>query len=417
MLRFVPLLIAGALWICTSWISTPALAQTDKPGFGPPPVAKRTTPKILIEETTHNWGKIMQGEKHRHAFPVKNNGSGPLRINNVKSSCGCTTVDWPKVLEPGATGEIVLEIDTTRLRQSHVKKYATVTSNDPSTPQTKIYIEGDLIQIIDHEPKVISLAGLNGTLLESTVILKPGSDVPIEVTSVKPRSRHVEVVQVKELEKGQRYEVLLRATPQQRPAMLRDTLEVTVMAADGKVRNASLIVNIEHKDRIQVQPRGNVVFQRKDTMRLMNNPDAAPIVRPVMISAGGPDVSFEIQEVLLQGVPEGLFDFEITTLQPGKRFKISLRCLKHFDQRFARGNMIIKTNDPAAPERSVRIFAQFGSVAAAPPVRGRNTSGATRGSGGVIKGPNGKTLKMPPKQDPNKRPTKATGPAVKGSGE
>ena len=137
-------------------------------GYGPPPVPTREAPAIEIDNADHDWGRLMQGEKHRHAFIVTNSGTSDLRINNVKASCGCTTVDWPKVLEPGATGEIVLEIDTARLRSKRVKKYATISSNDPRTPQLKIYIQGELIQILDHEPKVLALSGLNGTVLEST---------------------------------------------------------------------------------------------------------------------------------------------------------------------------------------------------------------------------------------------------------
>ena len=106
---------------------------------------------------------------------------------------------------------------------------------------------------------------------------------------------------------------------------------------------------------------------------------------------------------LLQMEDCGFTDVEnqLTALQPGKRYKVDLRCLKHYGERFARGQMTIRTNDPSAPERSVRIFAQFGSQAAAP-LGGRGKSG-TQGNlrGGNIPGKG----KLPSVDGPPKKST------------
>ena len=361
----IPVIILCAALVLALWVPVTASAQDD--GFGPPPVPSRTLPKIRIDNPEFDWGKILQGEKQRHTYKIRNDGNGPLRINNVKSSCGCTTVDWTKIVEPGKFGEVTLEINTTKLRTKHVRKYATINCNDPKSPKTKVFIGGDLIQIIEHSPRVVKLSGLAGDVMQTKITVTPGTDTAIQVTDAKPRARHIQVLNIQEVERGMLYEITIQAMPSQRPAKLRDNLELTVITDDGHSRKTSIQVIVDHRDRIQLQPRGNVVFQRKDTARLRTG--TTPVTRPIIISAGGPEVTFKIIDLQLLNVPEGLFDYKLDTLQEGKRYKVTLRCLRDHDQRFVRGELVIGTDDPQVPNRKVRVFAQFGNVVTKAPVR------------------------------------------------
>lgn len=62
-------------------------------------------PETSIEfaELTHDFGRIVEGEKVKHTFKFKNTGQAPLQVISVKPSCGCTTPSYSK--EPVAPGE------------------------------------------------------------------------------------------------------------------------------------------------------------------------------------------------------------------------------------------------------------------------------------------------------------------------
>lgn len=57
-----------------------------------------------FETTTHDFGKVIDGESVQHKFVFKNTGKGDLVIANVQAHCGCTTPEWTREIIP-AGGE------------------------------------------------------------------------------------------------------------------------------------------------------------------------------------------------------------------------------------------------------------------------------------------------------------------------
>lgn len=62
-------------------------------------------PDVLqLKETAFNFGTIPQGKPVYHFFEVTNTGKDPLKIDNVQTSCGCTTPEWSREpIAPGAS--------------------------------------------------------------------------------------------------------------------------------------------------------------------------------------------------------------------------------------------------------------------------------------------------------------------------
>lgn len=86
---------------------------------------------ISFPEMKHDFGKITEGEVVAHTFSFKNTGDNPLKIENVKPSCGCTTPDWTKEeVAPGGEGFIKVEFDS-KGKSGQTTKTVTVTSNTP----------------------------------------------------------------------------------------------------------------------------------------------------------------------------------------------------------------------------------------------------------------------------------------------
>lgn len=74
---------------------------------------KARMPKIEFEHTTHDFGKLIQGEKVSYTFKFKNTGNAMLVISGVVPSCGCTVAQFEKTpVMPGEYGTITVNFNT-----------------------------------------------------------------------------------------------------------------------------------------------------------------------------------------------------------------------------------------------------------------------------------------------------------------
>lgn len=375
--RFARLALAWA--VCA--LAPLAVAQDGDPErYGPPIPPKRGgVPEIVIEEPEFSWGKALQGDMITHAFVIKNTGEGLLRITQVKPGCGCTSKRFDREIAPGSTGEVVLTLDTTKLRGERVRKYATIYTNDPANAQVKVYMEGGVTQIVVTEPMTVNMSGLAGDPLSGELILKRGADLDFTVERVVAKNNHLEVLDQATVTPGQEYRVTLGAKPADRPQVMRDNLVVTVRTSDGETRDLNVSAVLEHRDRITIQPRGNVVFQRRQTERLLTHPDVR-VVRDIQVFGGREDIQFNLTNVELVDLDPEIFEVTWAALQPGHRYKISVRVKKYDEtQRMARGRLRIHTDDPENPTRELAVYAQFGNTPArrATPPRTKERSGNT----------------------------------------
>ncbi len=70
-------------------------------------------PVMTFEKMTHDFGKVMQGEKLSYSFKFTNTGKSNLIIEETNSSCGCTTSTPPKApIRPGESGEIKVSFNS-----------------------------------------------------------------------------------------------------------------------------------------------------------------------------------------------------------------------------------------------------------------------------------------------------------------
>lgn len=86
-------------------------------------------PVLQFESVTHNFGKVIQGERLSYSFKFKNTGHSNLIISYVESSCGCTTSTPPKEpIKPGDSGEIKVTFDS-RTKSGEVSNQVLITAN------------------------------------------------------------------------------------------------------------------------------------------------------------------------------------------------------------------------------------------------------------------------------------------------
>lgn len=92
---------------------------------------------LVLRETSFDFGKIPQGKPVYHEFIIQNAGKVPLKLDNVSTSCGCTTPEWTKdEIAPGAISKI--KVGYNAYSEGSFEKYITVTYNGSQNQQMKI---------------------------------------------------------------------------------------------------------------------------------------------------------------------------------------------------------------------------------------------------------------------------------------
>lgn len=116
--------------------SNPAVATI--PAQSPAqPASAGAQPKLVIPVKKLDFGKQPKEKSLTRSIVVKNTGKADLRIEAVVPSCGCTTVDFPKVIAAGKSGAIKVKVDTGKSVGSHTKS-VTIQTNDPEQPAVQV---------------------------------------------------------------------------------------------------------------------------------------------------------------------------------------------------------------------------------------------------------------------------------------
>lgn len=88
---------------------------------------------ISLPSDTINCGQVVFKHPVKAEFKMKNSGDKPLLISDVKSSCGCTTVSYPKdAIAPGKTFSVSAVYDAKQL--GHFQKEVGIYSNASDEP-------------------------------------------------------------------------------------------------------------------------------------------------------------------------------------------------------------------------------------------------------------------------------------------
>ena len=77
--------------------------------------AEENPPKgmLVFDREIHEFGKITEGDVVKHTFRFVNKGPGPVKLKEIRLSCGCTTAQTVlKEYAPGEEGELEIRLDT-----------------------------------------------------------------------------------------------------------------------------------------------------------------------------------------------------------------------------------------------------------------------------------------------------------------
>lgn len=106
-------------------------------------ITAQNTPKFQFKSEVIDYGEIEKGANGLRVFEFTNTGTAPLVIENVYSSCGCTTPSWTKTaVAPGESGKIEVKYNTTIV--GPIRRTITIYSNADENPKA-IKIKGKVL--------------------------------------------------------------------------------------------------------------------------------------------------------------------------------------------------------------------------------------------------------------------------------
>jgi hypothetical protein len=138
-------------------------------------------------------------------YKFTNTGTQPIKIENVRTSCGCTTAVLKKTeYAPGESGEIESRFTFSGRTGRQEKAIMVQTSdkpNDPTILQLHVYIQ----ESVKIEPQAV-LWRIGDQPNPKSIHIEVANDAPAKVVSVTP-DNSAWTVKVTELKPGKEYDV------------------------------------------------------------------------------------------------------------------------------------------------------------------------------------------------------------------
>jgi hypothetical protein len=218
-------------------------------GFtGLPPVTRVVAgglPKVAVEKTSHDFGKVMEDQAMTHTFVIKNCGGQPLKIESVDPDCACIVANYDHSIDPGGQGKITLSIKPFSVVHQF-NKQTRVRFNDPDKGQVVFTLVGTAQPYIEIQPsRIVRFRGAPGDNLQARVRLISQLSDPFRITDVRTNIPDMIEVSLK-VEVPDKVYVLTVKNKCSKPVIYRGLVE--------------LITNYRQRPRLIVRVFGNFLL-------------------------------------------------------------------------------------------------------------------------------------------------------------
>lgn len=175
-------------------------------------------------------------ETHDSKFAFKNAGPEPVTVTEVQTSCGCLGASADKMIyQPGESGTISATIKLGSF-EGEILKSIWVLSDDPQAPKRQLQMKITIPRLMEISPEVMTWS-VGEEAKPKTLTIKVLRDEPIEVTAVSS-TRDNFTAELREVEKGRTYEVILTPKTTADPTLGAVKIETTCELSRYKNRLA-----------------------------------------------------------------------------------------------------------------------------------------------------------------------------------
>ncbi len=201
-------------------------------------------PEIEFETLSWDFGDSYPFQSLQHDFKYKNNGTEPLVITNVISTCGCTAaVASASSVLPGKTGIVSVTLTTSSI-PGKFEKGIGVVCNDPKRPELTLTLKTQVKQVWRFSPKQSFLLKdvLIGTTDSQQLFLKNLENEPYEIVATKLSKPEFDVEVGERTEEGIPVTVIVHSGKKKGP--LSDVLEIRTNHPKAPIVRATVFANV-----------------------------------------------------------------------------------------------------------------------------------------------------------------------------
>jgi len=115
----------------------------------------------VVDDDDFDFGSMQQGSKMSHVFTIRNEGTSPLTLGKMQTTCKCTLGDLAaSAIPPGQSTTATLEwkADT---GEGEFRQQATLQTNDPSRPTLTLTVHGTVTFTHQVRPDKIIFDGVS----------------------------------------------------------------------------------------------------------------------------------------------------------------------------------------------------------------------------------------------------------------
>lgn len=307
-------------------------------------------PRAVIDETVYDAGRVDTGTEIVHDFIIRNEGTAPLHITDVRPACGCTVAEYDETIPAGGSGKIHALLDTSA-ESGGISKGITVLTDDPQLPRLVLTIKAAVnpavfvrpgyarfIQPRLSEPGVVHQVVFSEEF-EGLEVLAVESPYPFLEVSARPATEE----EMQEEGVGKQWVVTLTMDYERAPiGALADFVELKIN--HPRQRAARIPVSGFVRPMVVATP-SEAAFEEVAVAD-----DGSTFGTIVIKNYAQRDIRIEPQEVTVPGV-----QLEIEEVTPGREFHLRVTLTESMPMGAFRGTIRLKTDHPKKPSVEIPL--------------------------------------------------------------
>ncbi len=338
--------------------ANPPAADAGRPAHRAPKTKRRSTkklpkptvvlkpgevPAIKFDTLEHDFGRIMAGSELIHEYRFINTGTGPLEILKVKAGCGCTVVgQHDRIVPPGATGRIPISVHSKK-SNGKVNKSIVVHTNIAGPDATvRLRVQAEVWHPVEVSPSLASFGRLSKEQIQRGALRRlimvnnmEGMAQPAIVES----TNDLFAAELKVLEPGKKFELLVRITPPLEPGRHSGTIEISTGIAETPNLRVPVHVNVPAE--VEVIPQ---------KLRLPSKLGSG-VTRSIQIRNNS-CTPLKISDL---AVSSAALTTRLEVIKPGMVYSLEVNIPSDYEATSGGDKITFKTNCPSAPEITIPI--------------------------------------------------------------
>ena len=300
-------------------------------------------PQLVIDEPVFDFGTVEQGTSVEHTFRLRNTGHAELRLDHVKTSCGCIAgLASASDIPPGGEGRVNVVLDTTRIA-GHTTKVVTVYTNDPVAPSAGLALNGSVTTDIVASPSPLYLGKLRrGEAVEREIRVAAGRPgATYEVTAVEHTNPALRT-SLERLPDGSGQRVVVTLEPHIPLGRFNDQLVLRTTSPRQPALTVSVFASVEG-DVVVLPPQVTFGLARAGTAAERDLYIRNRGIRPLAVTA--------------VSVPQRVVTYRLDTLEEGQEYRLTLRLRDGLPPGKVEGAVEIFTDHPDEGRLVVPLYA------------------------------------------------------------